>query len=472
MFLKGIKFMINIKQNQKRNYTIFNDDKKIVDIELLFSPVSNKFNKIIETIEDISNKLGTEFDVFFSNYILEYIDNDKDTSFLLNKIDDLKNIADKYIDSLNIQFTNYVNREKSSKNSIFFDEEEIEKLIKCSTYLKLYFVICQDSELKTPINCHKEIYNTLIKDISTEITFKLYRLVSGKTYKYNMSDKTMWDFLRLVHCKPTDMHVTAIFNLLMNNILVTCDTISNPIPYFNSVIDESIKWILNGVYKESVIYSDTINTEDIHTISGKDNLLSMSYNDTIGKLVLIASKHLEHVGIEDINLFNDIVSNLKNHSLIAHYITYPIISKIFNIPYRYFKPVQIEHSYMLNILLYHYLPSDFKNEMSLLCKLLLHYNTDKAVIKTTYKIKDTEYFFNTFQKFMTFKNYMYAYDFYSEIIGKLIRNKYNDFVNNKEYATLQNHKLEVDVINFYNNYFNDNYTDMFDSMKIEIEKHF
>jgi hypothetical protein len=36
---------------------------------------------------------------------------------------------------------------------------EIEKLIKCSSYLKLYFVISQDINLKLSPNNHKKIYN-------------------------------------------------------------------------------------------------------------------------------------------------------------------------------------------------------------------------------------------------------------------------------------------------------------------------
>ena len=106
---------------------------------------------------------------------------------------------------------------------------------------------------------HKETYNKLIEDVNDNNTiYKLFKIVSSKTYEYNYTDKYMWDYIKTIYCKTTDMHVFSIFNFLMNNILVTCSTQSNPIPYLISVIDESIKWILKNIYKDAIIYSETI----------------------------------------------------------------------------------------------------------------------------------------------------------------------------------------------------------------------
>jgi hypothetical protein len=325
--------------------------------------------------------------------------------------------------------------------------------------------------MKLPVKFHKEVYTILIEPIAgCDIVFKLYKLVSSKTHRYNISDKTMWDYIRLIHCQTTDMHVNSIFNFLMNNILVTCQTTSNPIPYFSSVIDQSIKWLLRGVYKDSVIYSDTVQTEDIHTISGKDNLLSYCYNDTIAKLVTIASDYLEEVGITDIPAFTDKITKLQETSLIAFYITYPILSKILDIPYRYFRPIPTEHSYLLNILTYHYLPDDLKEEFSTLTKLLLHYNEEKRIVKTTYKIKNLQIFFKTFKTFLTFKNQEFPAEFLSEVIGKIARNKYVDFTTERPIINFPLAKLESDLITFYNRYFSGQLDETFVKMLDEIEK--
>lgn len=477
--------MIKITEMSKRKYKIERNNKLITNLDLIFSPVTNKFNKITEFVEDCSKQLGEEFDDFFESLIMEYkdssgstdikVENKKpgyDAAILISKIPELKKFADKYLELQNVDFSNYVNLDKKSKNSIFFDAEEIENMIKASNYLKLYFVICQDTDLKPPAQYHKEIYSNLVEKIQTcSVVAKLFKLVSSKTYRYNLSDKTMWDFLKVVHCTTTDMHVSAIFNFLMNNILVTCETTSNPIPYFSSVIDESIRWILNGVYKDSVIYSDTINTEDIHTISGKDNLLSYCYNDTIGKLVADSTNFLEAVGIQDIGKFNNLVSKLKEPSLLANYITFPLLQKCFDIPYRYFKPIPTEHAYLLNILIYHYLPEDIKEELSTITKLLLYYNEQRPITKTTYKIKETSIFFETFRSFMGFKNQIFPYEFFSQLIGKLARNQYIDFLTGKPIVNFPLIRLESDMTKFYNMYFSGQLDDICYKMAQNMEKH-
>jgi hypothetical protein len=462
--------MITIRETEKRQYEVKREDRLLTTISLISSTVTNKFGIIAQYTEDVSKIVGDDFDNWYENYIIDYANSNYDAAILKVGLNKLTEYSDKYIDSLGINFNNYVSREKSSKNSILFDAEELEKIIRCSGYLKLYFTMCQDVKMKPPIKFHKEIYNNLVQNISNcEVVFKLFKLVSSKTYKYNISDKAMWEYIKLIHCKTIDMHVVSIFNFLLNNILVTCETSSNPIPYFSSVIDQSIKWILRDVYKESIIYSDTINTEDIHTISGKDNLLSYCYNDTIGKLVVESSNYLEEAGITDAAEFNETIGKLKEESLIAHYITYPILSKVLDIPYRYLRPIPVEHSYLLNILCYHYLPEDLRKEIPTISKLLLHYNIEKPISKTTYKIKNTAVFFETFKSFLSFKNQIFPYDLFSDLIGKISRNTYVDFTSGRQIVNFPLTKLETDMITFYNKYFSGELDGMFTKMRQEME---
>ena len=463
-------YMIQINEVDKRKYEIDFGTRKVV-LNLVFSAIANKFSKISEFIHDISKELGPEFDEWFEKYICEYIDSNYDVAMIKTKIPDLIRLCDEYLKKKNVIFDNYVSKEKASKNSIFFDAEELEKLIKVSNYLKVYFILTQDSEMKPLPRFHKEIYNILVKEITNcEVVFKLYKLVSSKTHRYNISDKTMWEFIKVVHCKTTDMHINSIYNFLLNNILVTCDTQSNPIPYFSSVIDQSIKWMLGGVYKDSVVYSDSINTEDIHSIAGKDNLHSYCYNDTIGRVVALSSKYLEEIGINDIISFNSTMSELKEASLVAVYIAFPMISKIFDIPYRYLRPVQIEHSYLLNVILYHYLPEWFKDKFQIITKLMLHYNTEKCILKTTYRIKNTKLYIDTFDNFMDFKNMVFPSGLYSDFIGKMARNEYFSLISNKKIANFPLSKLEDDLILFYNMYFSGQLDPMFKEIESQIEK--
>ena len=470
MVLKGGR-MIKFKKTSKRKYSLCRDKEEIVKLDLIFSPITNKFDKLSEFIEDCSEKIGTEFDEWFSGFLKSYIDSEYDYAVIKNNIDDLIKFSDQYLELCQINFDDYINRSKVSRNSIFFDAEEIKKITQVSNYLKLYFVISQDSVLRLPGKFHKEVYNRLVEKItSCQIVYKLFKIVSSKTYEYNHSDRYMWDYIKTIYCKTTDMHIMTIFNFIMNNILVTCSTGQNPIPYLISVIDESIKWILKNIYKDAIVYSETISTQDVYTVQGKDNLKSYAHNDTIGKLLISAYNKLEEVGIEDIDKFKMTIGSLKEISLFANYVTYPILSKVLDIPYRHFLTIPVSNSYLLNILVYSYLPTDFQDKYPTISKILLFYNTERPITKTTYKIKNIKEFLETAGTFLSFKNNMAAYDIYSSIVGKLSRNTYMSFLNEKRITNFPLAKLEIDIIKFYNDYFNNRLDDVFEKIEEEIDK--
>ena len=472
--------MIKFKETGKRKYLILNVDREIpqeinpssviTKMDLIFSPITNKFFRLTEFVENCSEKLGKEFDDWFIKLINDYRESKYDYSVIRNNIPRLKEFCDKYLDSMGINFDDYINKSKASKNSIFFDASEIKKIIQTSNYLKIYFVIGQDSKMKLSNKFHKQTYNMLIEDINnSSIIYKLFKIVSSKTYEYNYTDHYMWDYIKTIYCKTTDMHVFSIFNFIMNNILVTCKIDSNPIPYLISVIDESIKWILKNIYKDAIIYSETISTQDVYTLQGKDKLYSYAHNDTIGKLLIISYNQLENNSIEGIESFKNTISCLKEISLFSNYITYPILSKVLNIPYRHFMTLSVSNSYLLNLLLHYLLPEDFKEKYPVLSKMLLYYNKEKPILKTTYKVKNIDVFTETLGTFLSFKNNITPYDFYSSIIGKISRNTYSSFINDKEIINFPLAKLEVDIIRFYNDYFDERLTPLFNNLRDKID---
>lgn len=467
--------MITFEETGKRKYQIIRTENEnaevICELDLMFSPITNKFFRLTEFVEDCSKILGKEFDDWYCKLLTDYKKSNYDYSIIKQNIEPLKEYCDRYLEAKNINFEDYINRSKVSKNSIFFDANEIKKIIQAANYLKIYFIIGQDSEMKLINKFHKETYNKLIEHINNNNTiYKLFKIVSSKTYEYNYTDKYMWDYIRTIYCKTTDMHVFSIFNFLMNNILVTCHTESNPIPYLISVIDESIKWILKNIYKDAVIYSETISTQDVYSVQGKDNLSSYAHNDTLGRLLITSFNQLEKVGINKIEPFKATITNLKEISLFANYITYPILSKVLDIPYRHFLTLSVSNSYLLNILLFYLLPDEFKNQYSVLSRMLLYYNKQKPILKTTYKVKNIDIFTETAGTFLSFKNYNTPYDFFSQVIGKMSRNSYSSFLNDQEIVNFPLAKLEIDIIKFYNKYFDNTLDELFDTIKEKIDR--
>ena len=68
--------MIKFEKTEKRKYTIFNEngDEKaeVVKLDLQFSPITNKFERLSNFIEECSLKLGPEFDTWYIGFLDSY----------------------------------------------------------------------------------------------------------------------------------------------------------------------------------------------------------------------------------------------------------------------------------------------------------------------------------------------------------------------------------------------------------------
>lgn len=463
--------MLDYKQISKRKFQLLKDDEEIFTFNFEFNPSTNKSEMIFEFLKDCSNLLGEEFDNWYSNFIIDYLKNNFDATIIKNNVPNFEYFTNEYLKKKEINFGDCINKEKSSKTSIFFDIEEIEPIIKTSCKLKFYFPIFNDPSIKLPQKSHKEIYNTIIEEINSgEILYKIFKLVSSKTYTYSFTDNYMWEYLEAIYCKTTDIHIITIFNFIINNILVTCDATKNPISYINSVIDSSIRFMLKNIYKDQIIYSDAISTEDAHHAHGKDNLKTYAYNDTIGRLAIHAYNYLEECNIDESEL-KSTISNSSQTPLSSQYFTYPILSKALDIPYKHLTTLPNEHAILLNILLYHAIPETIKIKYPILINFLFYWNNGPEVSKTTYKLKNIDNFIKSLESFLGFKEIKFVYDFYSSIIGKLTKNDYLDIRTNKNVKRLSVTNLENELIDFYNKFFNGNFDDEFENLGKELEKY-
>lgn len=436
----------------------WNGEPRIVkDMELIYAPGSNKYDNMLAFVEKCSEVLGDPFNDFYVGTIDRYLNSGKDIKIIQDAIPSIISFCNEFIDKQNINFDDYIDITKKSKSSIFFDASEIREVIRAACYLKVYYSLYKDMTMKISENFNREIFQNLVSNLTNSaIVLKLHKIVSSKTYEYNHTDKYMWEYIRNLCCKTPDMHISHIFNFIINYIIVTCEYDSNPIPYMISVIDESIKWILKSIYKESIIYSDTIATQDVAIVSGKDNLESYAHNNTIAALTVLAYQSIENIfdTEEKIDKFKAIIETSKESSVFAKYFTYPILSKITDIPYRHFSTLSISISYLLNILMYDLLKgTEWEQKYPTLIKILTYYNTERPISKTTYKLKNTPQFTSTFTNFMGFKNLTAAYDIYSSIIGKINKNQYMNFMNNNSVPNFPSARMELEIIEFYNSFF-------------------
>jgi len=324
---------------------------------------------------------------------------------------------------------------------------------------------------------------------NTEIIKKIYLIVKTKTYRYNITDKAMWDYIRTTICKEVDDHIIEIFNFIMNNIIVLCNVDRNPITYFVSVVNESIKWVLRSVYRDIIIYDDTISTEDIQS-NNIDNLNTYCYNDTLYRLKQSAKDRVEDDIKNNISRIVEMDSTYKSYSTkideklielndriesidyispLSQCIVFPILSKITNITYKFFKTLSPKDSAYLSYYVHKILIQTFKNvKYNNIFKYLEYYTINQPSVATTYKLKNTSNFLNKFNEiksFYGFQNRIFFYRTLCHFIGRISRIKFCNIINGSISESIAVGKIENEIVDFYINYFSNKHENKIEDMR-------
>jgi len=473
--------MIKFNQDGPKAWTIFYDNEEPIKLQLSPSSVTNKFFIVTKFIENVSNYCGDDFDKWFIN-LLEKCSGEEIS--IIDEVQKLKEFSESYINSREIDFGQFVDESKAKKSSILFVADEIEKIIKLSAALKIYSVISNSENLRFGQKLHKEIYNSIASGIvDADIIYKIFNIVKTKTFRYNLTDKYMWDYIKLIQCKSIDVHVVEIFNFIMNSILVLCEEDKNPITYFVGVIDEAVKWFLRSVYKGSIVYDDSISTEDIHGIS-VDNLKTYSYNDTLGRLKNISFEKIyellekqestkfkekeaeTEVSDESVVQFHNRISKIEFISPLCESLVFPVLAKITGIPYNHLKTLSPEHCAVLSVYIQDLLTRAFKGEYKTLFSLLNYYPLNSPSIATTYKLKAIPEFLNLQNKYNFYKlnTKTLPHRLLCYFVGRVSRVSFCDVITGKKLVGIPLSKIESDMIYFYTLYFSDSLNEQFQVM--------
>ena len=460
--------MFLIEQNGPKIWTVINNEEQF-ELNLISSSVTNKFFIVTDFVKGMAFYHEEEFENWFFKFLVDYKKAKRGSEIVFLNIDKIKDYCNKYIDYLDIDFSKFFDESKAKKNSILFNPGEIKEIIRLSTYLKVYSFISNEENLKLGQRVHKEIYNKFASDlINSEIVFKIYNIVKTKTFRYNLTDKAMWNYIKNIQCKDIGIHVVEIFNFIMNNILILCEIDRNPISYFVGVVDESVKWFLRSVYKGSIVYDDSISTEDIHGNSS-DNLKTYSYNDTLGRLKGIAYEYIYEI-LEKDNLvidnkknedetileFHNRISSVEFVSPLCTSIVFPVLSSITKIPYNHFKTISSEHAAVMSVYIQKLLRKVFKGEYKSLFSLLDYYPLTSPAVGTTYKIKSIHEYIRTqdqTQDFFGFGTKILPYNIMCHFVGVISRINLCNTINGVKLSGIPLSKVETDMVKFYTLYF-------------------
>ena len=463
--------MLKIKQEGLKEWTIEVENHEPIKISLMSSSVTNKFHIVTKFIEGVSGCCGEEFDKWFMSFLKNCQNEDLRPKTVVDNIPQIKQFTDKYLAWRNVDFSKFVDESKVKKNSILFMPDEIEKIIKLSCYLKIYSFISNSENLRLGQTLHREVYNKIASEIvESDIVRKIYDVIKTKTFRYNLTDKFMWEYIKNVQGKDIGVHVIEIFNFIMNHILILCEEDKNPITYFVGVIDESVKWFLRSVYKGSIVYDDSISTEDIQGIN-TDNLKTYSYNDTLGRLKGIAYEKVyeilqrqttttteENSGDEDQNTisFHERASSIQFVSPLCETVVYPVLSYMTQIPYHHFKTLSPEHASIISVYIQNLFRKVFKTDYKDLFSLLNYFPTKSPSVGTTYKIKSIHEFIENqehHKNFYGFNTKILPHDILCQFIGRVSRIDFCDILTGKKLGGIPLSKIEQSMIQFFTLYF-------------------
>jgi len=441
-------------------------DRERFIFNLVPCSVTNKFNLITDFIERLSVFHDNRFNDWLKNLLLEASDEEKRPIVIIENINQLKEFVNEYIDSIDVDYNSFVDQSKVKKNSILFEGFEIKAIIKLSSYLKIYSLFSNTDNNNVTPKIHKEIYNKIAEEISsTDIVSKIFNVIKTKTFRYNMTDRFMWEYIKTIQCKDIGVHVVEIFNFIMNNILIMCEEDKNPITYFVGVVDESVKWFLRSVYKGTIVYDDSISTEDIHG-SDRDNLKTYSFNDTLGRLKTVAF-HKIYDQLERANIsltdndqyiidFNNRLSTIENISPLCTCMVFPVLAKITKIPYLHYKTISPEHSAILSYYLSAILQKVFVTDYTNVFNMLEYYPLVAPSLSTTYKIKAIHQFLdiqNETQNFMGFNTKDFPHKILCHFVGRISRLSSCHLLTGEKIPGIPLGKVEADMIRFYTFYF-------------------
>jgi len=289
----------------------------------------------------------------------------------------------------------------------------------------------------------------------------------------------MWEYIKNVQGKDIGVHIIEIFNFIMNNILVLCEEDKNPITYFVGVIDESVKWFLRSVYKGSIVYDDSISTEDIQGIN-TDNLKTYSYNDTLGRLKGIAYEKIyeqlqkqstmtmERIDDDEfIVSFHERASGVNYTSPLCETLVFPLLSQMTKIPYHHFKTLSPEHAAVLSVYIQLLIRKIFGTEYKNMVALLNFYPLRSPSMSTTYKVKAVHDYINIQQEIMNFYGFntkILPHNLLCHYVGRVSRVDFCDILTGKKMGGIPLSKIEQDMIRFYTLYFAGHMTPYVDEM--------
>ena len=459
----------------------------VYDLNLKSSAIANRFEKVAKLVNEMSKSVP-EFVSWFLHLIKEYTKSNYNSEIILNELPTFKLMSKKYIDAKKLNMSNWVNKGKVSKTSIVFDETDTKLLLEACTIRKLYSIFSCDETLQPTENIDRIITSIIIKEcVEYGTVDKIYQLIKARTYRNSLTDKYMWQTLKLTHLETPETHTLALFNNILNELITILDTDNNPIPFLVKIVDDSLKWLMASVYKYKVVYSGAFG--DIYDRYSKRNALDVyCSNDVIGKVSKLGLDFIENEYLDNTDPFSKdqiLTIHAKLDEIpyitpIMKVLTIPIASRILEIPITHLSNATPKHIMLLGCVIHHLLYDDLYPKYQKILELLISIENDFSTMSvgSTFKIKHnssltliTNNINNT--NIFGFKSPTLKYNMISEICGILTSNRreLSSIITGRKNTNIMLQDLEEEIIKFFLNMYSHKFDDIFNNARKTIESY-
>jgi hypothetical protein len=175
---------------------------------------------------------------------------------------------------------------------------------------------------------------------------------------------------------------------------------------------------------------------------------------------LLAQQNVSSVDSDDMDQaiveFHERSSNINYVSPICETLTFPILSKMTDIPYHHFKTLSPEHAAVISIYLQELLRKSFGVDYKNLFRLLSYYPLKSPSLSTTYVIKAVHYYLGVQQEvldFYGFKTKILPHKLLCHYVGRISRVDFCNVIDGTKLGGIPLSKVENDTILFYTKLF-------------------
>jgi len=529
----------NPKNKRKWNLVYIEDEEEtvIVELTLVTSSLTNKFIVIQKLFEEM-NDIVPEFSGWYRDIVREYIDSGYNAEIIMDSVPEMINMASEYLENKTVfnrdnvevplltHFESFVDLKKASKTSILFEVADIKAISLTSTALKIYSIFCYDVNLKVPENIDRLIYDKMIHPcVEAGTTTKIFELIRSRTYRSSITDRFMWDMIKLMVSETPESYVMTTFNFLMKNLISIISVEKNPVLYLIGTIDYAIKWLMASAYEDKIIYGEAFgSSEDIYGSGvSKESFHLYCCNDVIAKVASAGMFCLENQwGLNDLRAEQQETSgrllelkenvpasspeykelDRKNEKLFEELnklegglaqsrdridaltylfppmrlLTLPIASRVFEIPYKFLLAAAPKHVMLMGIFLYELTDGIMREDFPILSEFLISCpeNANFLSTRSSYKIRNLEFILNDKNPIFGFNSKSLKFEIMSSICGVLSASKKNvvSVIDGSKLSKITYLDLESDVTEFYIKLYSGNLDKIFDKMRSKSNEYF